>query len=193
MTYLFPCKNMLVEIVLKLLICYIDAQLLKAVDFEVFKSKDVKDADGGCLLEATVPNKSRTFKVSTFTWILVESSDWWTINSTEKSSSKKFTEKSSILVEHVFHVTTSHTYSQNESQDSNYITKIVEWCGNWTTSSFCAATTSQSHSASFIRQPVQPSLPIWSRVYLGTISVIYSMSVCFLSIHQTVSTISWFV
>lgn len=37
---------MFVEVFLKLLICIVDIELLKVVNLEVFKSEDVKDADG---------------------------------------------------------------------------------------------------------------------------------------------------
>lgn len=43
--YLFPSKDVLVEVELDLLVGDVDAQLLKGVFLEVFKTKDVQDAD----------------------------------------------------------------------------------------------------------------------------------------------------
>ena len=43
--YLFPSKNVLVEVELDLLVGYVDAELLERVLFKVLKAKDVQDAD----------------------------------------------------------------------------------------------------------------------------------------------------
>lgn len=43
--YLFPGEYVLIEVKLDLLIGYVDAELLKRVLLEVFKAKDVQDAD----------------------------------------------------------------------------------------------------------------------------------------------------
>lgn len=39
----------MVEVILQLLICIVDAELLKAVCLKVLKAKDVQDADGQAL------------------------------------------------------------------------------------------------------------------------------------------------
>lgn len=50
-TYLFQFENMLIEIILKLLICIIYTELFKTVGFKVFKSKNIKYANGQTLKE----------------------------------------------------------------------------------------------------------------------------------------------
>lgn len=47
--YLFQFENVLVEIILKLLVGIVDAELFKAVPLEVFKSEYVEDPDGQAL------------------------------------------------------------------------------------------------------------------------------------------------
>ena len=43
--YLFPRKHVLVKVELKLFIGYVDAQLLKGICSEIFKPKDVQNAN----------------------------------------------------------------------------------------------------------------------------------------------------
>lgn len=44
-TYLLPREHVLIEIILNLLICNVNAQLLKGVLFEIFEAKYIKDAN----------------------------------------------------------------------------------------------------------------------------------------------------
>lgn len=45
LTYLFPGEHMLIEIILNLFICNINAQLLKGVFFEIFEAKYIQNTD----------------------------------------------------------------------------------------------------------------------------------------------------
>lgn len=56
-THLFESKYVLVEIKLNLLVCDVDAQLLKRVLLEVFKSKDVQDSHIQAALYGTSKEK----------------------------------------------------------------------------------------------------------------------------------------
>lgn len=44
-TYLFPREHVLVEIILNLFICNVNAQLLKGIFFEIFKAKYIQNAN----------------------------------------------------------------------------------------------------------------------------------------------------
>lgn len=46
---LLQVKNVIIEVILQLLVCIVDAELLEAVDLEVFKPKNVQDTDGQTL------------------------------------------------------------------------------------------------------------------------------------------------
>lgn len=46
---LLQIKNVIIEVILQLLVCIVDAELLEAVDLEVFKAKNVQDTDGQAL------------------------------------------------------------------------------------------------------------------------------------------------
>lgn len=48
-THLLQIEDVVVEVILQLLICIVDAELLKAVCLEVLKAKNVQDADGQTL------------------------------------------------------------------------------------------------------------------------------------------------
>lgn len=48
-SYLFQFENMLIEIILKLLVCIIYTELFKTVGFKVFKSKNIKYTNGQTL------------------------------------------------------------------------------------------------------------------------------------------------
>lgn len=50
-SYLLQFENVLIEIILKLLICIIYTELLKTVGFEIFKSKNIKYTNGQTLKE----------------------------------------------------------------------------------------------------------------------------------------------
>lgn len=47
--YLLQVEDVVVEIILQLLICIVDAELLKAVGLKVLETKNVQDADGQAL------------------------------------------------------------------------------------------------------------------------------------------------
>lgn len=44
-TYLFPREHVLIEIILNLFICNVNAQLLKGIFFEVFEAKYIQNAN----------------------------------------------------------------------------------------------------------------------------------------------------
>lgn len=48
-TYLLQVEDVVVEIILQLLICIVDAELLKAVGLKVLKTKNVQDTNGQAL------------------------------------------------------------------------------------------------------------------------------------------------
>lgn len=51
--YLFQSEDVIVEVILQLLICIVDAELLKAVSLKILKAKNVQNANG-----QTLKNKS---------------------------------------------------------------------------------------------------------------------------------------
>lgn len=53
-THLLQIEDVVVEVILQLFICIVDAELLEAVRFKVLKSKNVQHADG-----QTLKNKIR--------------------------------------------------------------------------------------------------------------------------------------
>lgn len=67
-THLFQGKYVLVEIKLDLLICNVDAQLLKWVLLEVFKPKDVQDSHIHAALSGTSKKKRGTNKLILLCW-----------------------------------------------------------------------------------------------------------------------------
>lgn len=48
-TDLLQVEYVVVEVILQLLVCIVDAELLKAVGLEVLKTKNVQDANGQAL------------------------------------------------------------------------------------------------------------------------------------------------
>ena len=62
-THLLKGKYMLVEVKLDLFISNVDAQLLKGVLLEVFKSKDVQDSNIHAAFNGTSKEKNGTNKV----------------------------------------------------------------------------------------------------------------------------------
>lgn len=48
-TYLLQIENVVVEIILQLLICIVNAELLEAVGLEVLKAKNVQNTNGQTL------------------------------------------------------------------------------------------------------------------------------------------------
>lgn len=43
--YLFPCKDMLIEVELNLLVGNVDTELFERISFEIFKTKDIKNSN----------------------------------------------------------------------------------------------------------------------------------------------------
>lgn len=62
--YLFPRKDVLVEVKLDLLVGNVDAELLKGVLLEVFKTKDVQDADVEALVILSGEDESKALQHS---------------------------------------------------------------------------------------------------------------------------------
>lgn len=58
--HLFQIEDVMVEIILQLLVCIVDAELLKAVCLKVLKAKNVQDTDGQALENRTM-NINRTY------------------------------------------------------------------------------------------------------------------------------------
>lgn len=54
MIYLLQIENVVVEIILQLFVCIVNAELLEAVGFEVLKAKNVQNPNG-----QTLQNKSK--------------------------------------------------------------------------------------------------------------------------------------
>ncbi len=48
-THLLQIEDVVVEIILQLLVCIVDAELLKAVGLKVLKAKNVQDTNGQAL------------------------------------------------------------------------------------------------------------------------------------------------
>lgn len=66
-THLFQGEDVIVEIILQLFICIVDAELLKAVGFEVLKAKNVQDANRQTLetinTELSVVKKMKSYNI----------------------------------------------------------------------------------------------------------------------------------
>lgn len=58
-TYLLQIENVVVEVILQLFVCIVNAELLEAVGLEVLKAKNVQNTDGQTLKtgERTVTRK----------------------------------------------------------------------------------------------------------------------------------------
>lgn len=61
-SYLLQIENMVVEIILQLFVCIVDAELLKAVGLKVFKAKNVQNTDGQTLKKTTVRTEMSTIE-----------------------------------------------------------------------------------------------------------------------------------
>lgn len=69
--HLLQVEDVIVEVILQLLICIVDAELLKAVGLKVLEAKNVQDADGQALEHRTTDrdvqvdggNERRSMKV----------------------------------------------------------------------------------------------------------------------------------
>lgn len=52
-TYLFPGKNMLIEVELNLFIGNVDTELFKRIFFEILKAKDIKNSNVQTIIVST--------------------------------------------------------------------------------------------------------------------------------------------
>lgn len=56
-TYLFPGKNMLIEVELNLFIGNVDTELFKRIFFEILKAKDIKNSNVQTIIVSTAKIK----------------------------------------------------------------------------------------------------------------------------------------
>lgn len=61
-SYLLQIENMVVEIILQLFVCIVDAELLEAVGLKVLKAKNVQNTDGQTLKKITVRTEMSTIQ-----------------------------------------------------------------------------------------------------------------------------------
>lgn len=52
-TYLFPCKDMLIEVELNLFIGNVDTELFKRIFFEILEAKDIKNSNVQTVIVST--------------------------------------------------------------------------------------------------------------------------------------------
>lgn len=64
-SYLLQIENMVVEIILQLLVCIVDTELLEAVGLKVLKAKNVQNTDGQTLKNSKNRNEYNTGKFIT--------------------------------------------------------------------------------------------------------------------------------
>lgn len=66
--YLLQVENVMVEIILQLLVCIVDAELLEAVGLKVLKAKNVQNTDGQTLHNSKNSNTDMRRKKGNLTW-----------------------------------------------------------------------------------------------------------------------------